>query len=264
VDDLLPRLPALAGWAAAWAVVVVAGLLATPRGQRSAGAVAQAAAAVPVAHLLSGSLRGAVGMGDVADAALLGLLAHGAIAGVTSWLRAVIAGGDEPAPPSDPPPSTAPRATSGPGSPSRPGSPSPSPSSPTSTSASPPRRSAPRAATIRAASGTVVSSGPAAASEERARGQALLAMLEEGSDVHRGAAARALAVPFTGSSDPAVGRALLAVVDDPAVARSVRAEAAITLGLVFGLEAPDPEGLRRDFEGALSEGWLSEVRAAVG
>ena len=60
-----------------------------------------------------------------------------------------------------------------------------------------------------------------------------------------------------------MGAALLAVVDDPDCSEVVKAEAAITLGMVFDREAADAQALRESFEAALDPVWLAALREDV-
>ena len=264
MDALLPRLPSLAGWGLAWLVVLAACLVGLRLQRRGPMLVAHAAVAVPVATLLSGALRGALGLGEVVDAALLGLGLH--IAGVllAGWGAGLAFGAWETEASARPERPGSRRADSRPARASGASSWSGS----TSAEARPlVPLSALRPAAVRPvpAVGTVAARGlgRAVAAEEENRGRALLAMLEGGSAVHRAAACRALTVPFAGRRDVEVGRALLDVIDDDEGDRNVRAEAAITLGLVFDRHVSDADGLRESFEGTFDRAWLAAVRADV-
>ncbi len=96
--------------------------------------------------------------------------------------------------------------------------------------------------------------------EEAASGQAgLLRVLRDGPDFHRAAAARALAIPFAGSRQKALGEALLGVLDGDADDEA-RAEAAIALSLVFALEL-DADAHREGLP--IPVGWIDAAREAV-
>ncbi len=96
--------------------------------------------------------------------------------------------------------------------------------------------------------------------EEAASGQAgLLRVLRDGPDFHRAAAARALAIPFAGSRQKALGEALLAVLDGDADLEA-RAEAAIALSLVFALDL-DADAHREGLP--IPAGWIDAAREAV-
>ena len=260
MDALLPRLPSIAGWGLAWLIVCVAVLLVRRRSRVAPLLVVHAAVAVPVATLLSGGLRGALGLGEVVDAGLIGLGLHLAAVVLAGRGYGIILGAAE----QD---EAERRARSG-----RPVS-WPKPRRLRDLESEPPPHALVSVADLKPAAprpvgavGTVAARGlgRAAAAEEESRGRALLAMLDSGSDVHRAAACRALAVPYAGRRDARVGRALLDVIDDVEGDQNVRAEAAITLGLVFGREVSDAESLRGSFEASLDDDWLAAVRGEVG
>jgi hypothetical protein len=239
VDALMDRLPALLGWAGGFAVVLVVATLLARR--RQPMVVVQAAAAVPIANVVSGSLRGVIGQGDAVDAALIALGIHGLVAVATAWGSGIVFGAVKPEDLA---------------APKRPAAPPPPPPPP------PPPK--PRPAVVKpVAAGGVASPGPAVRSERRKRGTALMKMLEHSSQSHRAAACRALAVPFGGKKDVDVGRGLLKVIDDPEGEPAVRAEAAITLGIVFDQEVVDEQALRGAFEVMLNRDWLESLRALI-
>ena len=89
---LVDRAPALLGWGLGWlGVLAVVGWVLRSR-WRSASLVGHVAGAVPVAVGLSGALRGALGLGDLLDAALLSVALHGLVAVVAGRIAGALLG----------------------------------------------------------------------------------------------------------------------------------------------------------------------------
>lgn len=255
MDEFFSRIPALTGWATTWVLLLAGMYRVAPKGHgRTAAALIHLATAMPLADLVSGRLRGELGLGtrwadgnldlaEAIDAAVLGIGLHALALVIGGWFAGLVFHATEEdgaVRDAEPEPRRAPR-------------PNPKPR--------------PTPATIRPASGTVAATvgaaGPAAKAEDAARAEHLLAMLEEGSDFHRVAACRALVVPFEGARDERVGEALLALIEDSEVESSLRAEATIALGIVFGSPAPNPDELRESFSAHVDKRWLDAVRTDV-
>jgi len=91
----------------------------------------------------------------------------------------------------------------------------------------------------------------------------LLRVLEDGPAFQRQAAAKALSVPFAGSCDPKVARALSELVRRSDVTASARAEAYCSLRVVMGKDLAWEEevAVRRDFAAGADLDWLEGVEA---
>ena len=125
----------------------------------------------------------------------------------------------------------------------------------------PPRPPRPVPPTTPEAQAPVRSSG----SDQRTETSGLLRVLEAGPDFQRQAAARALSIPFAGTSDPAVLLALLDVMDREDCGSGARAEAYCALRVVADQELPweDEVKVRQGFPEGVDLEWLAVLRAAL-
>ena len=119
---------------------------------------------------------------------------------------------------------------------------------------------APPPPVLRPPAGSVASSTSAGGGMDPSR---LLRTLDEGPDVRRQAAAKALSIPFAGSGDSEIGLALVELFRRTDVGDSVRAEAYVALRVVIGedLEWEQELAVRQRFPEGVDLDWVDQVDA---